>query len=76
MISTTILSFKLFHQVWVMTRGGPQESTMTAIVMMYRQGFQQGRVGYASAIAVLFFCMVLIVSLLQRTVLKEERAVD
>ncbi len=75
-ISTTILSFKLFHQVWVMTRGGPQESTMTAIVMMYRQGFQQGRVGYASAIAVLFFCMVLIVSLLQRTVLKEERAVD
>ena len=74
-ISTTILAFKLFKQVWVMTQGGPQEATMTAIVMMYRQGFQRGSVGYASAIAVLFFIIVLIVSMIQRTVLKEERAV-
>ncbi|HKJ84733.1 MAG TPA: sugar ABC transporter permease [Spirochaetia bacterium] len=75
-ISTTILAFKLFKQVWVMTQGGPQESTTTAIVMMYRQGFQRGSVGYASAIAVLFFVIVLIVSMIQRTVLKEERAVE
>jgi multiple sugar transport system permease protein len=75
-ISTTILAFKLFKQVWVMTQGGPQEATMTAIVMMYRQGFQRGSVGYASAIAVLFFIIVLIVSMVQRTVLKEERAVE
>ncbi|MFW6312797.1 MAG: carbohydrate ABC transporter permease [Spirochaetota bacterium] len=75
-ISTTILAFKLFKQVWVMTQGGPQESTMTAIVMMYRQGFQRGSVGYASAIAVLFFLIVLIVSMFQRILLKEERAVE
>ncbi len=75
-ISTTILSFKLFKQVWVMTQGGPQEATMTAIVMMYRQGFQRGNIGYASAIAVLFFIIVLIISMIQRSVMKEERAVD
>ena len=75
-ISTTILAFKLFKQVWVMTQGGPQEATMTAIVMMYRQGFQRGSVGYASAIAVLFFVIVLAVSMVQRLVLKEERAVE
>lgn len=75
-ISTTILAFKLFKQVWVMTQGGPQEATMTAIVMMYRQGFRRGSVGYASAIAVLFFVIVLIVSMIQRSVLKEERAVE
>jgi multiple sugar transport system permease protein len=75
-ISTTILAFKLFKQVWVMTQGGPQEATMTAIVMMYRQGFQRGSVGYASAIAVLFFFIVLVISMVQRTVLKEERAVE
>jgi len=75
-ISTTILAFKLFHQVWVMTQGGPQEATMTAIVMMYRQGFQRGKIGYASAIAVLFFLIVLAVSMIQRAVMKEERAVD
>lgn len=73
-ISTSILAFKLFHQVWVMTKGGPQESTMTAIVLMYRQGFQEGKIGYASAIAVIFFLIVLAVSLTQRGLMKEERA--
>lgn len=75
-ISTTILAFKLFKQVWVMTQGGPQEATMTAIVLMYRQGFQRGNIGYSAAIAVLFFLIVLAVSMVQRAVMKEERAVD
>ena len=74
-IATTILSFKLFTQVWVMTQGGPQESTMTTMIMLYREGFRQLKVGYASAIAIVFFLIVLGVSLLQRVFLKEERAV-
>lgn len=70
LISTTILSFKLFQQVWVMTQGGPQNSTMTTIVYLYRQGFQQLKVGYASSVAIIFFVIVLLVSLLQRQALK------
>jgi multiple sugar transport system permease protein len=75
-IATTILSFKLFTQVWVMTQGGPQESTMTTMIMLYREGFRQLKVGYASAIAIVFFLIVLAVSLLQRVFLREERAVN
>ena len=74
-ISTTILAFKLFTQVWVMTRGGPQGATKTIIVLLYEEGFKMLRVGYASAIGVLFFLIVLAVSLIQRIYLKEERAV-
>jgi multiple sugar transport system permease protein len=74
-IATTILAFKLFDQVWVMTRGGPEMSTMTTIIMAYREGFKQLRVGYASAISVVFFLIVLGVSLLQRVFLREERTV-
>jgi multiple sugar transport system permease protein len=74
-IATTILSFKLFTQVWVMTQGGPQEATMTTMIMLYREGFRQLKVGYASAIAIVFFLIVLGVSLIQRVFLKEERAV-
>ena len=74
-ISTTILAFKLFTQVWVMTRGGPQGATKTIIVLLYEEGFKMLRVGYASAIGVLFFLIVLAVSLIQRVYLKEERAV-
>jgi len=72
-ITTTILSFKLFTQVWVLTKGGPQNSTMTTIVLLYRQGFRQLRVGYASTIAIVFFLIVLTISILQRVFLKEER---
>jgi multiple sugar transport system permease protein len=75
-IATTILSFKLFTQVWVMTQGGPQEATMTTMIMLYREGFRQLKVGYASAIAIVFFVIVLAISLLQRVFLKEERAVE
>ncbi len=72
-IATTILAFKLFDQVWVLTQGGPQQSTMTTIVYLYRQGFSQLRVGYASTIAVIFFLIVLVISIIQRVVLKEQR---
>ncbi|MBA7531405.1 hypothetical protein ES705_23617 [subsurface metagenome] len=74
-ISTTILAFKLFTQVWVMTKGGPQGATKTIIVLLYEEGFKMLRVGSASAIGVLFFLIVLAVSLVQRVYLKEERAV-
>ena len=71
-ISTSILAFKLFQQVWVMTKGGPQNSTITAIMYLYTQGFRQLKVGYASSIAVIFFIIVLAVSLIQRHFLKEK----
>ena len=74
-IATTILAFKLFTQNWVMTRGGPQNATMTTIIHVYVQGFKQGRIGYASAITVVFFLIVLAISLLQRVILREERSV-
>jgi len=74
-ISTTILAFKLFTQVWVMTKGGPQGATKTVIVLLYEEGFKMLRVGYASGIGVMFFLIVLSISLIQRIYLKEERAV-
>jgi multiple sugar transport system permease protein len=75
-ITTTILSFQLFDQNWVMTRGGPQDSTLTMVIKMVQEGFQGQRIGYASAISVVFFLIVLGISLLQRKVLPEERAVN
>lgn len=75
-IATTILAFRLFTQVDVLTRGGPQDATMTVIEYVVNQGFRQLRVGYASAVTVVFFLIVLAISLVQRFVLTEERAVQ
>jgi multiple sugar transport system permease protein len=75
-LATTILAFKLFDQVQVMTQGGPQNASMTTMVYVIQQGWSQLKVGYASAISVVFFVIVLIISLLQRTILREERTVS
>jgi ABC-type sugar transport system permease subunit len=59
---TTIQAFKLFTQPYIMTGGGPNESTKTLAYMIYEQGFQYRNVGYSCAIAVIFFLVILIVS--------------
>src|SRR6266568_2245951 len=71
-IATTILAFKLYTQVAIMTQGGPENATITSVYYLVQQGFSELHVGYASAIAVIFFLIVLVVSILQRTIIKEE----
>lgn len=69
-LSSTILSFKLFTQVLVLTQGGPLGSTNTLIYMIYDTGFIDQRLGYSSAISVVFFLIVLAISLLQQKLTK------
>jgi multiple sugar transport system permease protein len=71
-LATTILAFKLFDQVQVMTAGGPQNASMTTMVHVVQQGWSELKVGYASAISIVFFLIVLTVSLVQRKVIGEE----
>jgi multiple sugar transport system permease protein len=74
-ITTTIFAFQLFDQNWIMTQGGPQNSTLTLVMKMVQDGFQQQKIGFASAISVIFFLIVFSISLVQRRLLPEERAI-
>jgi multiple sugar transport system permease protein len=74
-ITTTIFAFQLFDQNWIMTKGGPQNSTLTLVMKMVQDGFQQQKIGFASAISVIFFLIVFSISLVQRRLLPEERAI-
>ena len=69
---TTIQAFKLFTQPFVMTQGGPNESTTTIVFMIFQQGFQFRNVGYSSAIAVIFFILILFVSVLMKKYLMKD----
>jgi multiple sugar transport system permease protein len=71
-LSTTIMAFKLFDQVQVMTNGGPQNASMTTMVYVVEMGWGQLKVGYASAISIVFFIIVLFVSLVQRYLTREK----
>ena len=66
LITITIAAFALFSQVNIMTQGGPLDATTTLVFQAVRTGFQQQQTGYASAISLVFFVLVLIVSLIQR----------
>lgn len=60
---TMIQAMKLFTQPYVMTKGGPKDSTKTLVYYIYTQGFQKGNFGYACAIAAIFFVVVVCMSL-------------
>ncbi len=72
LITITIAAFALFSQVNIMTQGGPLDSTTTLVFQAVRTGFQQQQTGYASAISLVFFVLVLIVSLIQRHLTRDK----
>jgi ABC-type sugar transport system permease subunit len=67
-------SFKTFDQVYIMTGGGPLYSTETILGYLYRHGFEYFAFGYASAIGMVFFVIVVALSLAQGNLLKEKAA--
>ena len=64
-IIALIASFQAFDQIYVMTQGGPAFSTETLVMLIYRQGFQNFSMGYASAIGYVLVLIILLFSLLQ-----------
>jgi multiple sugar transport system permease protein len=74
LITITIAAFSLFTQINIMTQGGPLDSTSTVVFQAVRTGFAQQQTGYAAAISLVFFVIVLAVSLLQRYLTREKEA--
>ncbi|MFG6366100.1 carbohydrate ABC transporter permease [Schaedlerella sp.] len=69
---TVIQAMKLFTQPYVMTKGGPQNSTRTLVYYIYEQGFQKRNFGYACAVAAVFFVIVISLSLGMKKIIKAE----
>lgn len=60
----TVWNFQKFEIIWLTTKGGPINSTMTLPVWIYSQGFQSFNIGYASAMAILMFIIAIILAIL------------
>lgn len=58
-------SFQIFTGAFLMTNGGPAHSTLFSVLYLYRLGFEQFRMGYASAMAWLIFIIILIFTITQ-----------
>ena len=66
-----IATMRIFSQVYVMTNGGPAGSSSSVIYYIYQTAIVRNLMGYASAVSVLLFLAILMVTLLQRWLLRE-----
>ncbi len=64
-ILTMASHFQLFAEPYVMTQGGPLQSTISVLYFMYQEGFKWWNLGFASAVAFLLFLLMFALTLMQ-----------
>jgi multiple sugar transport system permease protein len=64
-IITAIGYLQIFPEPYVMTRGGPVNSTLSVVMLMYEQGFRWWNMGYAAAVAFVLFLFIGVATILQ-----------
>jgi multiple sugar transport system permease protein len=67
-----IASLKVFDQMYIMTSGGPNFATRSILELIYDEGFTNFRTGYAAAMSMLFFVVVLVVSAVWFTIVRRQ----
>ncbi|WP_329038603.1 sugar ABC transporter permease [Streptomyces sp. NBC_01725] len=68
-----LASLKIFDQIYIMTGGGPDDSTRPILQYVYQAGFTNYRIGYASAVSYIFFALIVTVSLIQLRLTRHSR---
>ena len=64
-VITSISSFQVFDLIYMMTQGGPENSTMVLVYSIYKYAFEYFDVGRASAIAYVLFAIIFVLVLFQ-----------
>jgi multiple sugar transport system permease protein len=69
-ILTFIGAFQIFEPMYIMTKGGPLDRTVSIVMQIYETGFRRFEMGYASAMAIGVFVVILVITLIQMWVSK------
>lgn len=70
-VTSTIGTLKIFDLPFVMTKGGPGHSSESLAMTIYSNSFNYSKVGYGTAISVVLFVFVLVVSIIQMRILRK-----
>lgn len=65
LVTNTISVLQIFSEPYIMTQGGPANSTLTIVLYLYRKGFQRFQMGYAASLAWIVFAIIFIITSLQ-----------
>ncbi|MFZ4428349.1 MAG: carbohydrate ABC transporter permease [Saprospiraceae bacterium] len=71
-ILSTIGGFSLFIEPYIMTDGGPMNTTLSAMLYIYRQAFGYYHMGYSATLGLLFALLILLVVAVQKRVIEQE----
>jgi ABC-type sugar transport system permease subunit len=71
-VLSTIGGFGLFIEPYVLTGGGPMQSTLSGMLYIYNQGFYFSHMGYAATLGIVYAVIILLVVLVQRKVVERE----
>ena len=64
-VTNTITILQVFAEPYIMTQGGPANSTLTIVYYLYQKGFQRFQMGYGAALAWIVFAMIFIITTIQ-----------
>ena len=64
-VTGSIGALQIFSIPYILTQGGPEDASRTVVMWIYQTGFNQFRMGYASSLAVVFFILIMILTVLQ-----------
>lgn len=65
-------ALQMFAQAWILTQGGPLDSTLTVVYLIYQNGFEFLKMGSASAMSVILFILIAIVTLINTRIMGYE----
>ena len=69
-----ISAFQVFDQAYILTKGGPGNSTVTVVYYIYDRGFGALRMGYASALSFVLFAIIFVFSLINMRITNKEES--
>ena len=70
-VLAVLRTYRIFVPIYVMTFGDPRHRTESIVTWMYKQSFRFGDMGYGSALAVLLFLLIMVLTLLQLKIARE-----
>lgn len=65
LVTNTISTLQIFAEPYIMTQGGPANSTLTIVYYLYQKGFQRFQMGYGSSLAWITFALIFAITLIQ-----------
>lgn len=72
MIMSSIWALELFDEPWILTGGGPADSTLSITIYLYQHSFQYLQLGYGSAVAFTLTAIIVLIAVLQKRVVDRD----